>query len=122
MQQGFFTKKETASVSRPDGKTYSCVSCGRYKNCISARMKPYGNFKKGILNIGECPSQFDDKAGSPFQDKAGKFLQRTYKKLGVDLFEDCLNTTAVQCYSDTEPTNYEIDCCRKRVLQIIKEY
>lgn len=122
MQQGFFTKKETASVSRPDGKTYSCVSCGRYKNCISARMKPYGNFKKGILNIGEYPSKFDDKACMPFQDKAGKFLQRTYKKLGIDLFEDCLSTTAVQCYSDTEPTNYEIDCCRRRILQLIKEH
>jgi len=57
-----------------------------------------------------------------FQDKAGKFLQRTYKKLGIDLFEDCLSTTAVQCYSDTEPTNYEIDCCRRRILQLIKEY
>ena len=43
---GFFTKKETESKTRPDGKTYSCYSCGLYKNAKSAKMQPVGEFKK----------------------------------------------------------------------------
>ena len=120
--EGFFTRKETESISRPGGKTFSCVSCGLYKQCNSPRMKPFGNFKKGILNIGSVPDETDDKFGNPWQGKSGKLLERMYKKLGIDLFEDCLNTNAINCYSEKEPTNHNIDCCRKRILHVIEEY
>ncbi len=128
MNQGFFTKKETESKSRPDGKTYSCASCGLYRDVLNPRMKPFGNFKKGILNIGEAPGEIEDKQGKPWQGKTGKLFQRTYQKLGIDLFEDCLNINAVYCRPINEegnnrtPTNYEIDCCRKNVLKTIEQY
>lgn len=122
MQEGFFTKKETESKSRPDGKRISCTSCGLYQNCNSPRMQPFGNFKKGILNIGEAPGETEDKNGKPFQGKTGQLLQRTYEKLGIDLFEDCLNINAVRCFPDKTPTNYEIECCRRLTLKTIEEY
>jgi uracil-DNA glycosylase family 4 len=88
---GFFTKQETESTSRPGGKTLSCASCKLYKDSQNSRMKPYGNFKKDILIIGEFPSSTDDRTGKPFQDGNGKFLQNRLKEVGIDLFEDCLS-------------------------------
>jgi DNA polymerase len=126
--EGFFTAKETEMASRPDGKSYSCVSCGMYKNVNTPRMKPFGNFKKKIMNIGEAPGEVEDKVGKPFQGKTGKLLEYTYKKLGIDLFEDCININACYCRPVTEdgdnrsPSNFEIESCRKTTLQYIKEY
>jgi uracil-DNA glycosylase family 4 len=53
--------------------------------------------------------------------------QKTYKKFGIDVFEDCLNINAVNCRpmdkagDNREPTPHEIACCRSRVWQIIEE-
>lgn len=128
MIEGFFTKKETESKSRPAGKSQSCVSCGLYKDCDSPKMEPYGNFKKKILNIGEAPGEYEDRNGKPWQGKMGRMLQQTYEDLDVDLFEDCLNINSVNCRPKDKqghnraPSNVEIDCCRKRVFSIIEEY
>jgi uracil-DNA glycosylase len=124
----FFTKKDVEFKSRPDGKTLSCVSCGLYKDCKTPKMKPYGEFKKRVLVLGEAPGELEDTRGKPFQGKTGQLLQRTLKKLGVDLFEDCLCYNTVNCRPVDEkgdnrtPTNYEIECCRKSVLKVIEEY
>lgn len=125
--QGFFNKKETQSNSRPDGKIYSCASCGLIKNCQNPKMKASGNFKKGILNIGNQTTIIDDKKNKQWQTKEGKFLQSIYSELGIDLFDDCLNINAVNCVSldnkkqNRLPNNYEIDCCRKSILKLIKK-
>lgn len=122
--EGFFTTKQTESVSRPDGKNYSCISCGLYQLCKSPKIAPYGNFKKRILNIGEAPGEMEDKNGKPWQGKTGILLKQTYADLGIDLFEDCLNINAVNCRPEDNraPTNYEIACCRKIVMDVIKQY
>lgn len=123
--EGFFSKKETASLSRPDGKAHSCVSCGLYNDCKNPRMKPYGNFKKKILIIGEAPGELDDKYGIPWEGKTGGILKRKLESLGVDLFEDCLSTNACLCRPVTKdgdsrlPSNYEVECCRRTVLKTI---
>ena len=120
---GFFSAKETESQSRPDGKTYSCVSCGLHKECESPKMKAFGNFKKKILNIGEAPGKEEDRVGKQWQGKTGKLLQQTYAKYGIDLFNDCLNINAVNCRppDNRTPDNYEIGCCRKSILNLIAE-
>lgn len=124
---GFFTKQETQSKDRPDGKSLTCYSCGLLYRCKTPKMKPYGNFKKGILNIGSNPQLIDDHEGKPFQDHSGKLLEAIYKKFGIDLFEDCLNINAVNCLSTNKDgdlksvTNFEIDCCRKSVLKLIEK-
>ncbi|MBU0847621.1 hypothetical protein KKH23_10585 [Patescibacteria group bacterium] len=126
--EGFFTKKETESISRPNGKILSCASCGLYREVISPRMEPFGNFRKGILNIGEAPGETEDKRGKQWQGKVGRILKRTYRKLGIDLFEDCLNINAINCRPTTKngnnrtPTPQEIACCRSRVMKTIEEY
>jgi uracil-DNA glycosylase len=126
--EGFFTDKEVQSPSRPDGKKVSCVVCGLYKTAQSPKIPPFGNFKKKILNIGSAPGEEEDQTNSHWQGKAGKLLQRTYRKLGIDLFEDCLNINACHCRplnkydEDREPSAFEIECCRKTTLQVIEQY
>lgn len=128
MEEGFFTKKETESKSRPDGRSLTCVTCNLHKKCKSPRMNPYGKFKKRILIIGEAPGEHEDAVGKPWQGKAGKLLQRTTLNLGINLFEDCLSVNSVNCRpTDTHnnnrtPTNFEIECCRKNVLKTIDEH
>lgn len=124
---GFFTKKETASKTRPDGKTLSCHSCGLYRKVLSPKMKPYGNFKKGIMNIDEAPGETEDKKGKQWQGKSGKVLKNTYAKLGIDLFDDCININAINCRptkktGNRTPTPFEVDCCRRIVFDAIKQY
>ena len=120
--EGFFSKTEVASISRPDGKKLTCNSCGRYQDCKTPRMKVQGNNKKGILNIFDQPSIEDDKTGKMFQSKSGKLIVKTYKALGINVMEDCLNMYSLACYSDTQPTTHNIDCCRRFVLQAIQDY
>jgi hypothetical protein len=60
---GFFSLSETRSNSRPDGKLYSCVSCGLYKNGKNPKFKPYGQGKKKIMLIGSAPLPLEDQRG-----------------------------------------------------------
>lgn len=126
--KGFFSKKETESKSRPDGKSYSCASCGLYKHKYTPRMEASGNFKKGILNIGEAPDEIEDRKGKQWQGRTGRALRQQYKKLGIDLFEDCLNINSVNCRpvdekgNNRQPTDHEIACCRRCVLKLIEQY
>ena len=122
--EGFFTKKETESISRPDGKVYSCTICGLFKDCIHPKMEPFGNFKKRILNIGEAPGEVEDQRGRQWQGRTGRLLQNTYKHLGIDLFDDCLNINAVNCRppNNSSPDSFQIGCCRKRILNTIEQY
>jgi len=123
-QVGFFTKKETQSLSRPNGKKYSCSVCGLYKDSETPRMEPFGNFKKGILNIGSTYSKLEDHLGKPWQSASGRLLEKTYKELGIDLFEDCLNINSVRCYmgEDKPPSNYSIEACRSSIFKFIEKY
>lgn len=122
--EGFFSNKETESKSRPDGKLYTCTSCGLYKSCQTPRMKPYGNFKKGILNVGKLVSKAEDERGIPWVGSAGRMLKQAYKDVGIDLYDDCLNVNAISCHTDSDTINlaYHVPCCRNRVLEVIKEY
>lgn len=128
MNEGFFTKKETESVSRPDGRPRTCISCGIYRTSKNPKMKPFGNFKKGIMNIGACPEEVDDSCGKPFHGRDGKTIKTAYHRMGIDLFEDCINLNAVNCFCSTqegerrEPTPNEVETCRKSILAYIKQY
>jgi uracil-DNA glycosylase family 4 len=99
-----------------------------YKFVLSPKMKPFGNFAKGIMNIGEAPGETEDTKGKQWQGKAGRRLQRAYKSLGIDLFEDCININATNCRPIDEngnnrtPTPHEVACCRKIVLAAIEQY
>lgn len=126
---GFFTKQETQSVTRPDGKVFSCHSCGLYRGPIRhPKLQASGKFKKKILNIGEFTTSSDDKTGKHFSGTTAAQLRKEYKRLGIALDKDCLNVNAVMCSAvdkKTEryrlPNSHEIDCCRINIIQLIKE-
>jgi uracil-DNA glycosylase family 4 len=87
-------------------------------------MTPYGKFKKEIMVIGEFPRIDDDQTGLPWRGKYGKTIERKYQELGVDLFEDCISLYAIQCHIDEQraPSEYEISCCRQKVIKAIQHY
>jgi uracil-DNA glycosylase len=120
-----FDKKKKSPVTKT--KTYSCATCGLYKECNSPRIKPYGNFRKGILIIGEAPGEMEDRLNLPFQGKAGKHFQKILRSLEIDLFEDCLSTNALLCRPTDKkgntrtPLSSEIAACRKNVFRVIEE-
>lgn len=127
---GFFSKKETQLTERPDGKHLSCMSCGLYKGDIQhPKLAASGKFKKGILNIGEFTTAWDDRKGKQFQSKQDRVLYDTYRKLGINLEEDCLNVNAVMCFpynhktgKPRTPTAHEIQCCRLKMIALIKQH
>lgn len=119
--EGFFSRKETESRTRPDGKTYSCISCGLIKGCNTPKMRESGGFKKRILNIGTIPSKSEDRSGKQFKSKPFRMLEKAYKEIGIDLYEDCANIYSVCCYSENDPTKYQIECCRKAINKTIEK-
>lgn len=122
--KGFFTLHETSSLSHLGGKVQSCVSCGLGKNVNTLKMPPYGHFKKHILVVSDFPSHIDDERGIPLQDGWGRMLSRQFKKIGIDLFNDCVITHSVGC-TPNKPTDIgtkEIEHCRKQTLRTIQEY
>lgn len=124
--EGFFTRKQTESINAgAGGRVYTCAGCGLYRHCESPRMKPYGEFKKGIACVGEAPGQVEDERGRPWQGKAGRLLQRTLRKYGVDLFRDCITLNAVNCRppDNRTPTPEEINHCRSvRTWKALQQY
>ena len=120
--QGFFTKKEITSKSRPDGKIYSCISCGLYKNAKTPRMSFTGNGKKRILNISATLDKYEDQKGKHWLNLQGRNLKAKYASLGIDLHEDCWNVSAVACFNGkTKVTPYHMSCCRNILLNTIKK-
>jgi uracil-DNA glycosylase family 4 len=125
--KGFFEKEIPKTPYKSAKGIYSCVSCGRYKDAISPKMEPYGNFKQGIMILGEAPDEADDKRSKPWRGKSGRLLQQTCRKLGIDLFEDCVSLNAISCRptdknGDRPPTDYEIACCHQKVVSAIQKY
>lgn len=126
--KGFFEKDKTQLPYKSEQGYHSCASCGLYKYTLTPRMKPYGKFKKGIMVLGEGPGEEEDKKGKPWQGKMGRALQKKFRQLGVDLFEDCVSLNAINCRpvdkkgNNRPPTEFEIACCRQKVLNAIKQY
>lgn len=127
--KGFFDATEFKTPSyKSDKGMLTCVSCGLYKHAKSPKMKPYGKFKKQIMIIGEAPAEEADEKGKPWQGKMGRILQRKYKQLGIDIFEDCINLYAVNCRpidkqgGNRTPTEHEVACCRRNVFSAVNEY
>lgn len=121
--RGFFDIPKQSSQ-----KGATCAACGLYKYVLSPRMEAFGNFKKGILNVGEAPGETEDRLGRQWQGKVGQRLQRAFKSLGFDLFDDCLNVNSINCRptdksgNNRTPTAHEVMCCRPKVFPLIQEH
>jgi len=123
-----FSISETQLPDFDSGKHRSCTSCGLYKYVLSPKMKPFGEFNEGIMNLGEAPGETEDRRGKPWQGKIGQALQSAYSELGLDLFRDCININTINCRptddkgANRPPSPAEISACRSRVLRVIREY
>lgn len=115
--RGFFTPAETGNAQVMQGR--GCVSCGLYDGPLSPVMPPAGQGRLGIMNVGEAPGESEDKRGKPWQGKVGRLLSKTYRRLGVDLFEDCVNVNAVNCRppKNRDPSSHEVACCWNKVVR-----
>src|SRR3954468_9557049 len=91
----FDFKTEVPTIS--GAKTYTCISCGLYKDVLSPRMQPFGNFKREIMIVGEGPGKNEDRRGKPWQGRAGGVIKDALEDLGINLFEDCVSLNSVNC-------------------------
>jgi uracil-DNA glycosylase family 4 len=109
--KGFYQDKKGNTKAEKN----TCASCGLWKNGDCYAIQPYGNFKKRILNIGESPGKTECEEDKLWAGKIGRILKRMYKRLGIDLFEDCININSVNCWpgpNNKKPTKKQIDACR----------
>jgi uracil-DNA glycosylase len=106
------------STVNTGGRTLSCVSCGLYREALTPKIEPFGNFQREIMIVGEGPGEVEDRRGRPFQGKTGTLLRDTLEGMGIDLFEDCVSLNAVNCRppGNRGPTPHELNCCRYRMV------
>jgi len=129
MIQSFFNASKYKDTSgNKSGRPLSCASCGMYRDVLSPKIKPYGDFEKEIMMIGLGPGETEDRKGKSWQGRAGNLLRDSFVGLGINLFRDAISLNAVNCRPVDEdgnnrmPTDYEIACCRKYVLKAIEQY
>lgn len=122
---GFF--KIEKSVRQSKGRIPSCEACGLYSGARTPKMGVGGRGKKNILLLAEAPGETEDRRGEQLLGEAGQVQEEALKRLGIDLHRDCYKLNGVNCRPRSErggnrtPTDFEVDCCRRRVLDAIKE-
>lgn len=122
MLNSFFSMSEVSSNKiRGAGNVLSCISCGLHRKCNTPKIKPVGNFKKRILNIFSSVSEKSDRTGVFLVGDEADFIAHTYRQFGIDIFEDCLNVSAVRCFS-YKTNKKAIACCRVKLQELIDKY
>lgn len=121
MLKSFFNKQQVQSKTRPQGKLLTCAKCGLYQYARNPKMGVSGKGKKKILNITGYMTDTEDFKNKRWTTDAGRFLKLEYRKLGIDIEEDCWNYSATQCYSK-DANGFSISCCRSHVRGLIDKY
>lgn len=99
-----------------------CQACGLYKGCLAPKMPVAGEGARKVLIVGEAPGETEDARGKPFIGKAGQYLQKILRELGVDLFTDCWVTNSLRCRppSNRTPHDKEVLYCRPYLLEALE--
>ena len=99
-----------------------CGSCKLCNNCISPKIIPAGKGNRKILIVTEKPSAEED-ANNNHNGSANKFLKTCLKRLGVDLYKDCIITNAVLCHNTQNIIEDNIiNACRPSLMKTIQEH
>jgi len=79
-----------------------------------------GNTNANIMLIGESPGHSEDKYGTPFIGRAGKYLRSVLKEVNIDI-NDCYLTNVIKCKPPRNrlPTNFEIGRCYNHLVKEI---
>ncbi|MGC9200739.1 MAG: type-4 uracil-DNA glycosylase [Candidatus Aenigmatarchaeota archaeon] len=102
----------------------NCNKCPLYKSRKNA-VPGEGDFKSGIMLIGEAPGFNEDLQGRPFVGRAGKLLEEFLKSVGKRR-EEVFITNVVKCRppNNRQPEENEIKICASlyldRQIEIIK--
>jgi DNA polymerase len=123
MSFGFFDDSNYVQ-NRPVSTIKQCGKCKLYQTCITPKMKPSGEGKKGIFILAEAPGKTEDERGTQLVGQAGKRLKYSLKKFGIDLHKDCRKYNSVNCRppKNATPTDSQIDSCRPDVIKEIKRF
>lgn len=118
---GFFNESEVIRRA-PLSLLPACGTCGLFKGCRSPKMPVAGDGRREILVVGEAPGATEDRKGTPFVGKTGKFLARVLDSEGIDLYRDCWLTNAAIC---RPPGNklppQAVVHCRPNVVAAVRE-
>lgn len=122
MSKGFFRSLALPTYTAPVSLIPKCGECGLYQKCKSPKMPPSGKGRKKILILGEAPGATEDQQGIQFVGDSGQLLERTLRKVGIDMRRDCYITNIAIC----RPPNNKLDervinYCRPNLIQTIKE-
>ena len=123
MPSGFFFGSELLASKAPISTVPKCGACGLYKKCHTPKQPPDGKGKRRILLVGEAPGKEEDRKGKPFVGPMGQILERTLRKLGVDMRRDCTITNALICRPPNNEIddNKKIDHCRPNLIRTVKD-
>lgn len=91
----------------------ACEACGLHAGRHSAVPGTGALEAVDWLVVGEAPGEWDDRAGRPFQGKAGELLHAMLAAAGIDAGRAVFYTNAVKCRprSNRPPTAEEIAAC-----------
>jgi len=126
-----FTRKRGGSGRKRSPravKVHDCNTCGLCDKCRHPKLERFGEGRKKILIVGQCPGRIEDREGRNFIGPAGRLLRKNCDYLNIDLDIDCERTNVVRCYpgkdargKDKDPTKDQIKCCLSNLEKDIQE-
>ncbi len=72
--------------------------------------------KVKAMIIGRNPGNEEDVIGRPFVGPSGKVLREAFKRLNVNIDEECYTSNLAKCYNIKEPTEKQYKTCRDLFL------
>ena len=100
-------------------KLTECSKCS-----LRGSKKVWGQvgLRGGILFLGEAPGRNEIKEDEVFVGRAGKLLNKGLISIGIDRESvTIINTILCNPPKNRDPSELELECCRKRVLHTIKK-
>lgn len=123
-KKGFFKTSELASKKiKTTAKNAHCEKCKLHLTCRNPRMEPKGKGEIKVLHVAQAPEAIEDKKNEQLIGTAGKFYERSLKKVGMNL-NDGLKTNACTCFpvGDKKPTKTQIKACHPNLRKCIEEF
>lgn len=99
-----------------------CGLCKLDQGCRTPKMGVAGKGRRGILILGDFPSELEDTKGRPFLDEPGQKLRAVLSRFDVDLDRDCWSINAARCHPPKEKLPEKaVDHCRPNVVRDVEE-